>query len=168
MLNVKLLYLPVWHLRNSIFVYLSCLKSYVLFIMCFIFSVWQYFISLQKLSLTAPKQSQVMVWKVHKSIVWEHVLDEMYHAAYNLVKRLDHEWEENKEVRIVGAFSLQNSYWYILSVAQYQILFGTQMTSSVCFITFLKSRISCHFCSCTKSTMAHIFSCSVLARSLVR
>lgn len=66
-----------------------------------------------------------MVWKVHKSIVWEHVLDEMYHAAYNLVKRLDHEWEENKEVRIVGAFSLQNSYWYILSVAQYQILFGT-------------------------------------------
>lgn len=81
-----------------------------------------------------------MVWKVHKSIVWEHVLDEMYHAAYNLVKRLDHEWEENKEVRIVGAFSLQNSYWYILSVAQYQILFGTQMTSSVCFITFLNSR----------------------------
>lgn len=94
-----------------------------------------------------------MVWKVHKSIVWEHVLDEMYHAAYNLVKRLDHEWEENKEVRIVGAFSLQNSYWYILSVAQYQILFGTQMTSSVCLITFLNSRISCDFCSCTKSTM---------------
>lgn len=56
------------------------------------------YVHMEKLSLTAPKLSQVMVWKVHKSIVWEHVLDEMYHAAYNLVKRLDHEWEENKEV----------------------------------------------------------------------
>ncbi|KAM5549171.1 hypothetical protein ABKV19_000549 [Rosa sericea] len=56
------------------------------------------YVHMEKLSLTTAKQSQVMVWKVHKSIVWEHVLDEMYHAAYNLVKRYDHEREENKEV----------------------------------------------------------------------
>ncbi|KAL6127128.1 hypothetical protein ACLB2K_075171 [Fragaria x ananassa] len=57
------------------------------------------YVHMEKLSLTAAKQSQVMVWKVHKSIVWEHVLGEMYHAAYNLVKRYDHEREENKEVK---------------------------------------------------------------------
>ncbi|XP_061997540.1 uncharacterized protein LOC133715167 isoform X2 [Rosa rugosa] len=56
------------------------------------------YVHMEKLSLTTAKQSQVMVWKVHKSIVWEHVSDEMYHAAYNLVKRYDHEREENKEV----------------------------------------------------------------------
>ncbi|PRQ23208.1 putative RNA polymerase III Rpc82, C -terminal [Rosa chinensis] len=56
------------------------------------------YVHMEKLSLTTAKQSQVMVWKVHKPIVWTHVLDEMYHAAYNLVKRYDHEREENKEV----------------------------------------------------------------------
>ena len=43
-----------------------------------------------------PKQ--FLLWKVNKSILREHVLDEMYHAALNLSLRSTHEMEQHKEV----------------------------------------------------------------------
>ena len=50
---------------------------------------------LQKFSVTART---FMLWKVNKSCLWQHVLDEMYHAALNLSLRVIHEQEQKKEV----------------------------------------------------------------------
>ncbi|XP_031502306.1 uncharacterized protein LOC116265665 [Nymphaea colorata] len=44
-------------------------------------------------------QSQwLCLWKVNKNIVWEHVLDDMYHAAVNLSRRLTFEIEQEREI----------------------------------------------------------------------
>lgn len=56
--------------------------------------------SLQKIVVN-PKQ--FLLWKVNKSILREHVLDEMYHAALNLSLRSTHEMEQHKEVHKVIA-----------------------------------------------------------------
>ncbi|KAF3780913.1 DNA-directed RNA polymerase III subunit [Nymphaea thermarum] len=43
-------------------------------------------------------QSQwLCLWKVNKNIVWEHVLDDMYHASVNLSRRLAFEIEQERE-----------------------------------------------------------------------
>lgn len=56
------------------------------------------YFSLQKLQLTGARQSQFLLWKVNKNTLWEHVLDEMFHAALNLSLRVAHELEQEKEV----------------------------------------------------------------------
>ncbi|XP_024029216.1 uncharacterized protein LOC21389928 [Morus notabilis] len=38
------------------------------------------------------------LWKVNKPILWQHVLDEMYHAALNLSLRVIHELDQKKEL----------------------------------------------------------------------
>ncbi|KDP22271.1 hypothetical protein JCGZ_26102 [Jatropha curcas] len=39
-----------------------------------------------------------LLWKVNKLVLWEHVLDEMFHAALNLSIRVAYELEQNKEI----------------------------------------------------------------------
>lgn len=44
------------------------------------------------------KQTTILMWKVSKPLLWEHVLDEMYHAALNLSLRMAFEQEKDEEV----------------------------------------------------------------------
>ncbi|XP_038682927.1 DNA-directed RNA polymerase III subunit RPC3 [Tripterygium wilfordii] len=44
------------------------------------------------------KLANLLLWKVNKRTLWEHVLDEMFHAALNLSRRLAYELEQEKEV----------------------------------------------------------------------
>ena len=37
------------------------------------------------------------MWKVNKPLLWEYVLDEMYHAALNLSLRMAFEQEKDQE-----------------------------------------------------------------------
>ncbi|OAY30367.1 DNA-directed RNA polymerase III subunit rpc-3 [Manihot esculenta] len=39
-----------------------------------------------------------LLWKVNKHVLWEHVLDEMFHAALNLSLRVAYELEQQKEI----------------------------------------------------------------------
>ena len=48
--------------------------------------------------MTGARQSKFLLWKVNKPFLWEHVLDEMYHAALNLSLRLAYEQERDEEV----------------------------------------------------------------------
>ncbi|KAI9084158.1 hypothetical protein K1719_033829 [Acacia pycnantha] len=72
------------------------------------------YLHMEKLVLTGARQSKFLLWKVNKPILWEHVLDEMYHAALNLSLRLAYEQEKDGELlavpkdRIVG--QLQKRY----------------------------------------------------------
>ncbi|XWS50513.1 hypothetical protein CRYUN_Cryun12cG0093000 [Craigia yunnanensis] len=59
-----------------------------------------------KLQLTGVRQSQFFLWKVNKNTLREHVLDKMFHAALNLIQRVDYELEQEK--RGVAAISLRN------------------------------------------------------------
>ncbi|XP_065628247.1 uncharacterized protein LOC136067008 [Quercus suber] len=45
----------------------------------------------------APNRN-ILLWKVNKRPLWEHVLDEMFHAALNLSLRAAYEWDKEKEV----------------------------------------------------------------------
>ena len=40
------------------------------------------------------------MWKVNQPLLWEHVLDEMYHGALNLKLRMAFEEEKDEEVSI--------------------------------------------------------------------
>ncbi|KAG9451911.1 hypothetical protein H6P81_004815 [Aristolochia fimbriata] len=44
------------------------------------------------------EQARFLLWRVMKNTQWEHVLDEMYHAALNLSQRIAHELELEHEV----------------------------------------------------------------------
>ncbi|XP_030501360.2 uncharacterized protein LOC115716654 [Cannabis sativa] len=66
--------------------------------------LWQdEYLHMEKLVVTATRQVSFLLWKVNKPILWDHVLDEMYHAALNLNLRLIYE-QEQKEL-----FSLQSA-----------------------------------------------------------
>ncbi|KAK6262333.1 hypothetical protein QUC31_008149 [Theobroma cacao] len=56
------------------------------------------YLHMEKLQLTGARQSQFLLWKVNKNTLWEHVLDEMFHAALNLSLRVAHELEQEKEL----------------------------------------------------------------------
>jgi DNA-directed RNA polymerase III subunit RPC3 len=38
------------------------------------------------------------MWKVNQPLLWEHVLDELYHGALNLKLRIAFEQDNNEEV----------------------------------------------------------------------
>ncbi|BFG22163.1 hypothetical protein CerSpe_084370 [Prunus speciosa] len=42
----------------------------------------------ERLVVTGARQSQFLVWRVDKPIIWKHVWDEMFHASLNLNLRL--------------------------------------------------------------------------------
>lgn len=44
------------------------------------------------------KQTQLLMWRVNQPLLWEYVLDEMYHAALNLSLRMAFEQEKDEEV----------------------------------------------------------------------
>uniref|UniRef100_A0A5B7AVW8 DNA-directed RNA polymerase III subunit RPC3 n=1 Tax=Davidia involucrata TaxID=16924 RepID=A0A5B7AVW8_DAVIN len=56
------------------------------------------YLHMEKIATLGAKQSQFLLWKVNKKSLWEHVLDEMYHAALNLRLRTAYEQEQEKEV----------------------------------------------------------------------
>ncbi|XP_028773136.1 DNA-directed RNA polymerase III subunit RPC3 isoform X2 [Neltuma alba] len=72
------------------------------------------YLHMEKLVVTGARQSKFLLWKVNKPILWEHVLDEMHHAALNLSLRLAYEQEKDEELlnvprdKIVGP--LQKRY----------------------------------------------------------
>ncbi|XWS48449.1 hypothetical protein CRYUN_Cryun13aG0077900 [Craigia yunnanensis] len=56
------------------------------------------YLHMEKLQLTGVRQSQFLLWKVNKNTLWEHVLDEMFHATLNLSLRVAYELEQEKEL----------------------------------------------------------------------
>ncbi|KAL2334279.1 hypothetical protein Fmac_015492 [Flemingia macrophylla] len=44
------------------------------------------------------QNTSIMMWKVNKPLLWEYVLDEMYHAALNLNLRMAFDQEKDEEV----------------------------------------------------------------------
>ncbi|XP_057952055.1 uncharacterized protein LOC131146450 [Malania oleifera] len=56
------------------------------------------YVHMEKVLVHGSRQSQIVLWKVNKRTLWEHVLDEMYHAALNLRKRVAYEVEKEKEL----------------------------------------------------------------------
>ncbi|KAF7801890.1 DNA-directed RNA polymerase III subunit RPC3 [Senna tora] len=80
-----------------------------------LYKLWKdEYLHMEKLVVTAARQSKFLLWKVNKPILWDHVLDEMYHAALNLSLRLAYEQEKDAELlnvpkdKIVG--QLQKRY----------------------------------------------------------
>ncbi|XP_038878061.1 DNA-directed RNA polymerase III subunit RPC3 isoform X1 [Benincasa hispida] len=56
------------------------------------------YLYMEKVALTVPRHSLCLLWRVDRYNLWEHVLDEMYHASLNLQLRQAYEMEENKEL----------------------------------------------------------------------
>ncbi|XP_052176063.1 uncharacterized protein LOC127790540 isoform X2 [Diospyros lotus] len=66
-----------------------------------LFKLWKDdYLHMEKVVTYGIKQSQFLLWKVNKRTLWEHVLDEMYHAALNLRLRIAHEQEQEKELML--------------------------------------------------------------------
>ncbi|KAM4069035.1 hypothetical protein ACB094_12G058600 [Castanea mollissima] len=62
-----------------------------------LYKMWKdEYLHMEKLVL-APNRN-ILLWKVNKRPLWEHVLDEMFHAALNLSLRAAYEWDKEKEV----------------------------------------------------------------------
>ncbi|PON51716.1 RNA polymerase III Rpc [Parasponia andersonii] len=62
-----------------------------------LYKLWQdEYLHMEKLVVSSARQFSFMLWKVNKPILWEHVLDEMYHAALNLNQRLIYEQEQKE------------------------------------------------------------------------
>ncbi|KAL2326504.1 hypothetical protein Fmac_025562 [Flemingia macrophylla] len=54
----------------------------------------------EKIPVTGARMqnTSIMMWKVNKPLLWEYVLDEMYHVALNLNLRMAFEQENDEEV----------------------------------------------------------------------
>ncbi|XP_021892238.1 DNA-directed RNA polymerase III subunit rpc3 [Carica papaya] len=64
-----------------------------------LYKLWKdEYLHMEKLVVTGARQAQFLLWKVNKRTLWEHVLDEMFHAALNLNQRLAYELEQEKEL----------------------------------------------------------------------
>lgn len=64
-----------------------------------LYKLWKdAYVHMERVATATFKSQQLLLWKVNKDAVWEHILDDMYHAALNLSLRLAHENEENAEV----------------------------------------------------------------------
>nr|XP_009627995.1 DNA-directed RNA polymerase III subunit rpc3 isoform X2 [Nicotiana tomentosiformis] len=64
-----------------------------------LFKLWKDdYLEMKKVIARGARQSEFILWKINKQSLWEHVLDEMYHAALNLRLRITHEQEQEKEI----------------------------------------------------------------------
>ncbi|KAL3714189.1 hypothetical protein ACJRO7_006173 [Eucalyptus globulus] len=64
-----------------------------------LFRLWKdQFLHMEKIVVTGPRQTQFLLWKVDKTTLWPHVLDEMYHAVLNLNLRVAYELEKENEL----------------------------------------------------------------------
>lgn len=86
-----------------------------------LFKLWKDdYLEMKKVVTRAAKQSDFILWKTNKQSLWEHVLDEMYHAALNLRLRIAHEKEQEKEIiqipkdKLVG--EVRNRYMRVRKV----------------------------------------------------
>lgn len=77
---------------------------------------------MEKVPVMGFKQSQILMWKVNEPLIWEYVLDEMYHAALNLSLRMAFEQEKDEELlnvpkdKLKEPGPLQNKYKRLLNV----------------------------------------------------
>ncbi|KAJ7974182.1 DNA-directed RNA polymerase III subunit RPC3 [Quillaja saponaria] len=64
-----------------------------------LYKLWKdKYVHMEKLILMGFKQSEVLLWRVNKPELWEHILDEMYRATLNLSTRLAYEKEKGNAV----------------------------------------------------------------------
>ncbi|CAI8604467.1 unnamed protein product [Vicia faba] len=66
-----------------------------------LFQLWkENFLHMEKLSVTGANTKPVLIlmWKVNQPLLWENVLDEMYHGALNLKLRMAFEQEKEEEI----------------------------------------------------------------------
>lgn len=56
------------------------------------------YLYMEKVAITVPRYSLCLLWRVDRYNLWEHVLDEMYHASLNLQLRQAYEMEQDKEL----------------------------------------------------------------------
>ncbi|XP_021827130.1 DNA-directed RNA polymerase III subunit RPC3 isoform X1 [Prunus avium] len=72
-----------------------------------LYNLWKDdYLHMERLVVTGARQSQFLVWRVDKPIIWKHVLDEMFHTALNLSLRLACEEERFKEITDLPAHKL--------------------------------------------------------------
>ncbi|KAJ1391043.1 Winged helix-like DNA-binding domain superfamily [Sesbania bispinosa] len=63
-----------------------------------LYKLWKdNYLHMEKVPVMGFKQSQILMWKVNEPLIWEYVLDEMYHAALNLSLRMAFEQEKDEE-----------------------------------------------------------------------
>ncbi|KAG4907909.1 hypothetical protein JHK84_056431 [Glycine max] len=72
-----------------------------------LYKLWKdNYLYMEKVGATAgAKQITILMWKVNKPLLWEYVLDEMYHAALNLSLRMAFEQEKDEEFQLGGLSS---------------------------------------------------------------
>ncbi|KAK7384809.1 hypothetical protein VNO78_30512 [Psophocarpus tetragonolobus] len=76
----------------------------------------------QTIVVAGGRPSNIFLWKVNKPLLWECVLDEMFHAALNLSIRMASEQEKNEELlnvpkdKLKEAGPLQKEYKRLLNV----------------------------------------------------
>ncbi|KAK7343689.1 hypothetical protein VNO77_12632 [Canavalia gladiata] len=64
-----------------------------------LFKLWKdNYLYMEKIFVPGAKISNILLWKVNKPLLWEYVLDEMYHAALNLSLRMAFEQEKDEEL----------------------------------------------------------------------
>jgi DNA-directed RNA polymerase III subunit RPC3 len=64
-----------------------------------LYQLWKdRYLHMEKITTAGVKNTEFLLWKVNKRNLWEHVLDDMYHAALNLRLRLTYEKEQEKEI----------------------------------------------------------------------
>ncbi|BAT94217.1 hypothetical protein LR48_Vigan02g211100 [Vigna angularis] len=89
------------------------------------------YLYMEKVVATGVKQTTILMWKVSKPLLWEHVLDEMYHAALNLSLRMAFEQEKDEELlnvpkdKLKEPGPLQKKYKRLLNV---WLLLGSSLT----------------------------------------
>ncbi|KAG4984182.1 hypothetical protein JHK87_028931 [Glycine soja] len=67
-----------------------------------LYKLWKdNYLYMEKVGATVgAKQTTILMWKVNKPLLWEYVLDEMYHAALNLSLRMAFEQEKDEEFQL--------------------------------------------------------------------
>ncbi|CAJ2630012.1 unnamed protein product [Trifolium pratense] len=69
-----------------------------------LFKLWkENYLQMEKVTVTLSagntgKLSTIYMWQVNQPLLWEHVLDELYHGALNLKLRIAFEQETNEEI----------------------------------------------------------------------
>ncbi|XP_019442130.1 PREDICTED: DNA-directed RNA polymerase III subunit RPC3 isoform X1 [Lupinus angustifolius] len=75
-----------------------------------LYGLWKdNYLHMEKLQVMASKQSRFVMWKVNKPLLWDYVLNEMYHAALNLNLRLGLEQEKDGELLSVPLDKINES-----------------------------------------------------------
>ncbi|CAJ1977045.1 unnamed protein product [Sphenostylis stenocarpa] len=88
-----------------------------------LYKLWKdNYLYMEKVVATGVKQITILMWKVNKPLLLEHVLDEMYHAALNLSLRMAFEQEKDEELlnvpkdKLKEPGPLQKKYKRLLNV----------------------------------------------------